>query len=381
MRARVTDSVALKQISPVLLNKYLEIQGWKREETWRERIVVWSKENGGSVKQALVGLLEESEAYATRIAETLQTLEESEDRSQLEIYSDVLGAGADIVSLRSANDNRQRDWSLAAGADIMNRARDLMMASARIAERPGSPVYAGRMTAKVQNYVRELRTLPVGESWDTLTIHSPVSPDFGVQGGFTRDSDPPFSRRVIETLGASLNEASKAVHTVLGNNDLTTFENAATRGVSANLCEAVADLVHQNRGLQVGIAWAPIRAGVSHGGTFQFSESAAEALYGGAEFLRKEHPVPDVFVQGEIVQLERQAQEDFDGVSVVVGEVDDRWMRLDVQFDKEDREEVVRAFSEKLLISITGDVFKRGRQYELRNPANLRILGANGQDN
>ena len=40
MRARVTDAASLSRITPVVLNNYLGMMGWNRQDTWQDRIVV-----------------------------------------------------------------------------------------------------------------------------------------------------------------------------------------------------------------------------------------------------------------------------------------------------------------------------------------------------
>ena len=90
-------------VSPTAIQAYLQSHGWVHEENWRERIAVWSLESDGQIHQILAPLLEVSERYHARISDALATLAELEMRSQLDVYYDLIGAGADVIRLRPLN--------------------------------------------------------------------------------------------------------------------------------------------------------------------------------------------------------------------------------------------------------------------------------------
>ena len=96
MNVHIRDSAALSRITPPLLSRYLEVHGWTRDETWRGRIVVWSNVYNEQRHQILVPLMEASDTYAVRISEAISTLAEIEDRSQLEVYCEVLSDSTDV---------------------------------------------------------------------------------------------------------------------------------------------------------------------------------------------------------------------------------------------------------------------------------------------
>ena len=366
MRAQITDSRALRQVSPILLNKYLEIQGWSRQDTWRDRIVVRSLAVDDGVLEALVPLREESDVYAARISQILEILESAEHRSQLDIYYDVIGAGADIVRIQSTNGQGTETWSLVNSADFLTQAKNLMMASARSAEQPGRPIYPGRPSSQVQEYVSSLRTLPGHDAWNELTIHSLVPAHLGAQAALWSGPSEPFPRLVVRSLNDSLQQVQHAVQEAIGKSDISAFEEAAQKGVSANLCEAVASLVRQTHGLKIQIAWASTRAEKDRGADVMYGQSTADVLADGAQFLRGKNPILNALVRGEIVRLDKETQEEFDGKAVVVGTVDDEILKLDVQFDLQDRDEVLRAFRDGLEIRVSGNIQRHGRRFELR---------------
>ena len=375
MEVHITDARSLRRVTPVVLNTYLETQGWVRQETWKNRIVVWSRKFDEMMGELLVPLREQSDAYAVRISETLTLLAELEGRSQLDVYYDLVGAGADVIRLRSLNGGELGAWSLSDSAEMLARTRDLMVAAARAAEKPGRPVYHGRPSGAIQDYVKAIRPLPGYEKGYDLTLHSPVPAHFGAQRDMGDPFWQPFARQVTYALKTGLGEAASTAEAVLGGADITSFEKVANQGVSANLCEAVAALARQRHGVEVSVSWASVRPSDSSVNQFSFAESAADVFVGGADLLRQKHPFLDVLLMGEIVRLDRQSQEEFDGDAIVLGELDGRMVALKVQFERGDREEVVRAFRHNLQIRVSGNIYREGRSYQLRDPFDLVVMG------
>ena len=375
MDVMITDSNALRRVTPVLLSTYLSVHGWTREGTWKDRIVVWSKEADASVVEILVPLREQSDAYAVRAAEAIATLAQIEERSQLDLYYDLLGAGADAIRLRPMSGEGRTGWSLYDSADLIRRTKDLLQAAARAAESPGRPVYHGRLSADVQDYLRQLRPLPGYELGQELTIHSPVPANFGMQTDMGDTIWQPFPRQVTYELNQGLTEVAKTAEAVMAGESIDSFEAVAQQGVSANLCEAVAALARQSQGMEVRVAWAPVRPSEISAESHSFAESVADILGQGADLLRQKHPFMDVVIHGEIVRLDRQSQADFDGHAVVLAEIDERPIALEVQFDTGDREEVVRAFLGKLQIRVNGNIYRQGRRHQLRDPSDFIVVG------
>ena len=374
MDVRIRDGAALRRISPTMLRAYLESRDWVHEETWRDRIMVWAIAVGERVSEVLIPLREQSGVYATRISEAVELLAEVEERSQLDVYYDLMGAGSDVIRLRPLNGVGQSGWTLGESVEFLTRAHDLVTAAARSAERPGEPVYRGRASGQVTDYVRSVRPLPGYWPGPELILHSQVPAGHGVQTDLGDAVRAPFPRRAVIALNNGLREADRTAVAVLGGEKLAdVFEEVASQGVSANLCDAVAALARQGHGIGVSLAWAAVRPADAYDSEFQFSESTADVFIQGAETLRQNSPFLDAHITGEIVGLDRQQQEHFDGQSEVVCELDGRPIALRVQFEKSEHDEVWRAFHDGITISIDGDIHREGRRYFLRNPRNFKV--------
>ena len=377
MDVQIRDAAALRRVSPDKLRAYLQSHDWDQEDVWRDRIMVWSsppQADGGQVNEILIPLREQSDAYAVRIAEAVALLSEIEERSQLEIYYDLVGAGADVIRLRPLNGVGQSGWTLGDSVEFLTRARDLVAAAARSAEHPGQAVYRGRASGQVTDYVRSVRPLPGYEAGPELILHSEVPTGYGVQEDLGDAFRAPFPRQATIALNNGLREADRTAAAVISGKDIAdVFDAAPSQGISANFCDAVADLARRGHGIEVSLAWAAVRPADAHRGEFRFAESSADVFTQGAQLLRQNSPFNDAHVVGEIVGLDRQRREEFDGQSVVVCELDGRPVALQVQFQSGDYDEVWRAFRDSIQISIDGDIHREGRRYTLQNPRNFAV--------
>lgn len=372
MDVQIKDAAALGRVSPAMLRAYLEARGWALGETWRNRVMVWTKSGSPEVKDLLAPLREQSAVYAVRIGEAVALLAELEERSQLDVYYDLMGAGADTIRLRTRNGVGQEGWNLNDSADFLALARDLLIASARYAERPGQAVYRGRASGTVTDYVRAVRALPGYAAGNELTLHSPVPAGYGVRGDLGDGVKPPFPRQTTLALHNGLREADRTALAVIGGAQIApTFESVASEGVSANLCDAIATLAQRGHGIGISVHWADARPTRLAADEFNFSESAAEIFGDAAKYLRLNSPFLDAHITGEIVRLYREQQDEFEGQAVVMCELDRRPVALEVQFDSADREKVLGAFRDGVEISLDGDIHRIGNKYKMHNPRNF----------
>lgn len=376
MEVQITDAEALERIYPPALRAYLAGRGWVHQSTWRNRIMVWSTEQGGQTHEALVPMHELTGVYAVRISELIELLSRIESRSQLDVYYDLLSARADVIRLRPRRRGARAGagWSLDERADLLVSARDLMLSAARMAEHPGQAVYRGRSTDEVRGYVRSIQPLPSYGEGAELTLHSPVQAGFADQEYMDDEVKPPFPRDVMLSLNSGLQAAQDTVAAVHGGSDLSIFQQMTPQGINANFCEAMAMLTQQNDGLSVSVFWAGVRPSRASAAEYAFSPSSAEVFKSGAEWLRRHTPFLNAYVTGEIVKLSRERQKDFDGQAVIVSELDNRLVRMQAQFDSADRKEVLRAFDDGLKISLDGDVYRKGNVYELQQIRNFTVL-------
>ena len=95
MKVQIRDKEALEALSTVDLRRYLDAQGWADDGSWGKWATIHNKKSGGKFWEIAIPLREDISDYAEYMAWAVTTLSEAEDRSQLDVYYDLLGEKLD----------------------------------------------------------------------------------------------------------------------------------------------------------------------------------------------------------------------------------------------------------------------------------------------
>ena len=376
MIVQIQDRAALSSLSIVSLRAYLNSRGWTDEGFWGERpITVFSKEHAGRTWEVLVPHRDTIGGYAENMAESVAVLATVEERSQLDVFYELRGAGADMIRVHSTNGAGKETLSLRQSASLLTDVYQMLASAARAAEKPQA-TYRGPISSQVADYLDSVRPLPGYDQGYALTLHSPVPAGVGTQEDLGDDFLPPFPRRATLKLAEALEHSSSAISEAVIEDTLEPFRHAVSHGVSANLCDSVAELAKKGHGIDIGLAWAEVRPSNALESHFPFSANSADILMEAARHFRHNEPSFDEQITAHVVHLDRSPDE-FDGRAILLATRDDRLHRITVKFDRSVYDIAIQAFQEQKPISVHGDVHPLNRGYELRNPRNLSF-GAEG---
>lgn len=373
MKVEIHDKEALESLSIVSLLSYLRSHDWQDNGPWGMGLAnLYIKEHGGRSYHIFAPVRDTLADYAQAMSEAVEAIAAVEERSELDVYYDLAGAGADVIRMRAPNGASRGILSLRQNAALLNDAYRMLASAARAAEKPQA-AYRGKLSAEVSEYLDSVQPLPSYYEGHTLTLHSPVPAGFGRNTDFGDEYYSPFPRQATHKLAVALQQASGAVDEAIVGDTLEPFEKAIEHGVSANLCDSVAALAKQGHGIEIGMSWAEVRPSNVGDSRFQFSDRSADVLMEAAKSFRHNEPSYDERVTAQVVRLEREPP-DFDGKAVMLSMWDGRLVRIGVEFNKQDYDRVIEAFRELRTISLDGDVHLVGNAYELRNPRNLTLM-------
>ena len=373
MLVQIRDRAALSSLSIVGLRSYLTSHGWSDEGALGKRpATIYAKEHGGRSWEVLVPLRDTIADYAESMAASVAVLADVENRSQLDVFRDLSSVGADIVHIRSANELLKESISLRQSAGMYNDAYNMLVSAARAVEKPQA-AYRGNISSDVAEYLDSVQSLPSYHEGYALTLHSPVPAGIGIQEDLGDGFYTPFSRRATSTLVRALGCTSTAVEEAVARDTLEPFDEAVSHGVSANLCDSVAQMAKKGRGIKIDVVWAVFRPSNHPDPHFAFSQNSADILVEAAKSFRRNKPSYGEQIVAQVVELEREPRE-FDGRAVLLSTRDERFIRIRVKFDQSVYDTVIQAFQKQWSISLEGDVHPSGMGYELHNPRNLSIL-------
>ncbi|MXY45415.1 MAG: hypothetical protein F4Y44_00215, partial [Chloroflexi bacterium] len=251
--------------------------------------MIYSKEYAGREWEVILPIRDTLADYAENIAEAIAVLSTVEERSQMDVYYDLLGMGSDIIRVRSLNGMASQRLSLRSSAELLNDTYGMIASAARAAEETKA-AYRGSMSSEVVEYLDRVHPLPGLPEGYGITLHSPVPAGFGTQGDFGDDVLPPFPRQVTTKLASALKHSELAVSDFNAEGSLEPFLAVVDNGVSANLCNSVAELAKNGRGVDIDLTWADVRPVNVIAYSFRFSESSADILAEAAKIFSRRDP-------------------------------------------------------------------------------------------
>jgi hypothetical protein len=192
------------------------------------------------------------------------------------------------------------------------------------------------------------------------------------------DSPPPFERQVTERLTDALAATKEAAQLVLNeSHELDAFEERVGRGVSANLCEAVAQIGSDEgpASVEVTVDWAAswLRDAQGAPAEVEFDPGEIDVVERAAEHLRRQGPYEDVQVGGYVRQLDRGTVDPI-GTIIIEGIVAGRRRNVHVDLAGEAYSSAIAAHDDRAQVTISGTLAKRGRHWVLEQPGDLQIV-------
>ena len=207
-----------------------------------------------------------------------------------------------------------------------------------------------------------------------VRLLSPVVPPF-IQSSFGPEfgsEDVPLERQVTIHLSEILNATREATdHTVRGN--YSAFLTAVNHGVSANLCEAVVQVLGQAESMSTTIVWAHRRPTKHRQASITFSRGDKPILVEAARQFRSRLPREGQLVVGVVERLRRET-EDVEGSISLSTLIDNKRQSVIAVLNEADYHTAILAHREKLPVAIEGDLERVGHRWRLLYPKSIRIM-------
>ncbi len=103
MKVQIQDRDALSSLTTSNLRSYLLSRGWADTGFWGERAIIYGKAYAGRDWEILIPLRDTVADYAEVMAEAVAVLATVEERSQLDVFQDLAGEGADTMAAAPLN--------------------------------------------------------------------------------------------------------------------------------------------------------------------------------------------------------------------------------------------------------------------------------------
>lgn len=368
----------LRQLLPVNVAAYLRAQGWKDTGQWGSAATLWESPTDGPNAEILAPSRTELADYALRMAELIVTLAHHEDRPVEAVFRDLSQSSADVIRARvQPSSGPQASVSLDDGLELVSGAREMLMAAACAALEP-KRAYPTRRPAEAAGYLDSVRLGQTELGSYVVTLLSPVTPALHpTTGQAPLDIGEPYPRRVVETLVQALADTRTAAIAASRSGQIAAFEQVVDRGVSADLCGALARMAGPeptSRDLEISVTWSPRRIPADAGRpVIRFPADLVPVVSEAARVFRESSPEEECEVIGVVTRLHRDPGADI-GRATITGVANGKAGRVAVTLEPADYERAIHAHEARSMVTCWGDLVRRGSLLELRVPHDLRVI-------
>ncbi len=286
MKVTIRDETALMAVSPVALSAYARVAGWVKTETYGDHSDVYA---GAGLPEIILPRTQRISDYADVVLQLVGIFAEVAEMDEISLYRDLATADRDVIRIR-VDSAEAGAVVMSDGVDLVNGARDLLLAVACSLQSP-KPLYRLGANREASDFLERVYWGQTEEGSFGLTLLPPVVPppmQPPLDASWASEEDP-IERRVTWRLAEALSATSEATERTVGGTP-DAFYQAIPLGASANLCEALVQLISPFPALAISLVWARTRPIQTVRDTFRFNEAEVPILREAARSFREQVP-------------------------------------------------------------------------------------------
>ena len=370
MKPSIFERNALLAVQPTALSAYVRNLGWAINEEYGDHSDIYVADDKPEIILPRNQILGD---YASVVAQVLEILAEVTGTSVIAVYRDIVTSDRDVVRVRTPSDDGTGSIAVNHGIDLLHGARDMILAAACSLDSP-RPLYRAGSNREATDYLSRvsLGQTERGSYIITLlspTIIRPIQPTYLSEDLVDPD---PIERRITRRLAEALAATRQATERTVAGED-GAFSRAVSNGVSANLCDALVQLIEPFHEFDVSFAWARTYPRQTSGKPVRFAAGDAPVLRAAAKAFRDRAPRMDVRLFGMVWRLTRD-REETEGTITMRADLDDGVQSVTAVLNQGDYLHAIRAHEKQSGIILEGDLERFGQRWRLSNPRVARVI-------
>ena len=376
MTSSTGDREALMAVSPSALSAYARAAGWVKADTYGDHSDVY---DGEGLPEIILPRTKNLGDYGRVVARLIEIFASVAELSGLELYRDLVTADRDAFRVRANADSEDGTVAINDGADLVNGARDALLAAACSLQAP-RPLYRAGSNREASEFLKKVRLGQTEKGSFVVTLLTPVIPPI-VQGGLLEEiaEEPPLERQITQRLAQALASTQQAME-MTNSGDSDAFAKAVSSGASANLCEALVQMIEPFPAVDVSVTWARTRPMTTARRRVRFAKDDVPILREAARSFRNREPQTDARLFGSVRMLRRDDSET-DGTVTLHAFVDGKTQSVTAILNQSDYHRAIYAHREKDPVIVEGDLERFGQRWRLSNPRIVEVItGVDAED-
>ena len=309
--------------------------------------------------------------YASVVARLIEIFADAAEMSEIALYNDLTTADRDVIRVRV--DGEDGTIGIHSGTSLVSGTRDMLLAAACSLDNP-KPLYRASANREAADFVNQVRLGQTEPGSFVVTLLPPVvaPPTQKPLIPGTEDANPPVARRVACRLHDALAATREAIERTMSG-DTGVFADAVASGISANLCDSLAQMTKPFHELEVRVTWARTRPMPMAHSTVRFNKDDTSVLSEAARGFRNREPRPDVHLPCSVQKLQRDDGET-DGTVTLRTAIEDKIQSVTAVLSQSDYDRAIDAHKGKVPIIATGDLDRFGQRWRLLNPRIVAVI-------
>ncbi|WP_405429999.1 hypothetical protein [Micromonospora sp. NBC_00617] len=366
------DAVALdgSWISPSQTVAYLQRQGWTIRGG---REGLYLRLAPPTVGQSVVVPLDVGHAdFRNLLTDAVATVGDISglDYERMLTRLDV-GIG-DLVRFRKEMPTPHGTIPWSSGQSLIASSTRLLEAAAK-AQREKTQYFGNKHWTSATAYMNSVRMGQTEIGSYVVTALTPVGDIAGVDVPLPGFGEALTGREVTRTLVSSLEATREATDQFNRTSSSAAFDEAVQYGVSYELTQALARLVANSDGAEVGVEWRDWREDAPGPTYVQFEPSDVIALESASTRFARTEPSVGVTALGTVTLLDRPRPGTAGVIRLNVIE-GSQAKKLRVRLPEELYDQAIQAFREGLAMRLSGRQEKEGRLYWLYDPREIDLV-------
>ena len=365
-------STLVERVEPVDLEAYLRTFGWSRLQADARRSI-WRHQSGAQVFVPAERLTDYNQLVDLAVTE----IAHAEGKPEDDVVSDLIWRQYDKLYIRHSSPSSS--LSLEEAIEFHGALGDLIVAAALASWEPRAS-YAGRRPSQVMAYIERVRLIPSVPGSFVARALLPLDTLTGTPLPMVGPAEPGI-RHVSTTILKATDAAVESAQAVVAGEPMTRWSEAVNEGVSANLCDALARLVHAETdaaaAINLHIDWTweapdePMPEISIPSGLGPVLEYASDLLRGGPQ----EHAIT---ITGLITHLHREKAAGPGEITVrgYIEQWDASSRSLRLELDEGSYRQAIAAHDTGGTVRVTALVRRAARTLEVVRVIDLDLLGA-----
>lgn len=364
----------ISKISLSNLESYLSLKGWVSDAEISDHAIIWHRSEDEHFEYEVIQpKSSEIKGFYQRIIDALVSIADFEKRDPLFVLKDIESLFSDSIKIRVVHsDVTEGTIPIDDGVLLIERSRDLLAAST-LSTFTKKSYFSGQRSDIVQSFIKQLRLGQTEIGSFVVNIHAPIISSDDVQ---LDENSISITRAVTNNLSRSLSALKAVIETYQDTQDVFEFESIISKGVSANLCDALIGLSgeQKNRSFSINIALASSEIDYQElPKSFTFLPEQVSSLEYASAFYKGNYIIKSYKLYGLVNKLKHLPDDKFGEITVrsVVRGIE---KNISLQLSIEDYWKAFHAHENQQRVICEGDLNVSSKSAKLIDYSNFDVV-------